>query len=470
MSEESEGYGAEGGEGGDGGRRRRRRRRRRRGGGSQEGAQFDDLLVPASAPEGRAEPRSDRRSARREPTDDNGEDRRRGRRQSVDVEAAVSVPSSGRNPFRKRSTRDARSMPGSPGARRRRLGKADLDRFAGWFDRMGDGALAVLYKGLGGQPNRLPNRERMVQLMVKALAQGGRLRSVLKNMHEKDRKALGALLQSGGVAHHKEFHRELQLSLGGHEREWQRVMVMLGNRGLVCSSPDQDGDWFYLVPEPLVDGLVAELGDEMAVPTFSHPDVRLIDARPFCPPLHFSITSLCTYIDQVSPRLTQRQEIYRADKEAMDAFFGQIWEPDSDLFSFHLDFLMMHGMVELRGEYLALNRDVTEEWLQLDSEDQRDLLFRALDKRFSMAEWELWSIWEATRGSLAGADASESGGDWVAERPLVAIYRRWMRGEDWRERYQRGSYANARSHERESYSFAPLVRAGLLEMGTWGQE
>jgi len=461
MSDEDEAHGAEGNDSEGGGRRRRRRRRRRRGGGNgAEGGNFDDLLVASGS--GPDEP----------PPPEEGDGRRRGRRQTVEVvgPAPVSVPASGRNPYRKRSTRDRRSMPGSAGARRRRLGKADFDRLALWLGRMGDAALAVLYKGLGGQPNRVPNRDRMVQLIVKALAQGSRLRSVLKNMHEKDRKALAALLQCGGVAHHKEFHRELQLSLGGHEREWQRTMVMLGNRGLVGSSPDQDGDWFYLVPEPLIDSLVAELTEEMAVPTFSHPDVRVVESRPFCPPLHFSITSLCSYIDRVSPRLTQRHDIYRADKEAMDAFFSQIWEPDSDLFAFHLDFLMMHGMVELRGEYLALNRDVTEEWLQLDSEDQRDLLFRALDKRFSMAEWVLWAIHEATRESTKGADASESGGDWVAERPLVSNYRRWMRGEDWRERYQRGSYANARSHERESYSFAPLVRAGLLEMGNWGQE
>ena len=448
-------------EGGGGSRKRRRRRRRRRssgGGGGGDVASMDDVLVASGDPSGAK-------------SSSGGSSRRRGRRQSVEITGPIAaVPASGRNPYRKRSTRARRTAPGSAAARRRRLTRGDLDRIGEWLERMQDPVIASLYKGLGGQPNRVPSRERMIQLTVKALGQSSRLRSVLKNMHEKDRKALGALLQSGGIAHHKEFLRELQLSFGGHEREWQRTMLMLGNRGMVASSADQDGDWFYIVPEPLIDGLAAELADEMVLPVFSHPDVQVVDARPFCPPLHFSITSLCTYIDQVSPRLTQRHEIYRADQEAMDAFFSQIWDADSDLFSFHLDFLMMHGMVELRGEYLALNRDVTEEWLQLESEDQRDLLFRALDKRFSMAEWVLWAIHESTSESYQDTDASESGGDWVAERPLVALYRRWMRGEDWRDRYQRGTYANARSHERESYSFAPLVRAGLLEMGTWGQE
>src|SRR5262249_10323745 len=160
-------------------------------------------------------------------------------------------------------------------------------------------------------------------------------------------------------------------------------------------------------PEPLVDGLLAELADDLVLPTFSHPEVRVMDAKQFCPPLHFSVTTLATYIDQYSPRLTQRHDIYRHDQEAMDQVLARIWEPDSELFSFHLQFLMMHSMVELRGEYLALNRDVLEEWLQLEAEDQRDLLFAALDKRFALAEWVLWAIHGATAGSWKTAVEGE---------------------------------------------------------------
>ena len=120
----------------------------------------------------------------------------------------------------------------------------------------------------------------------------------------------------------------------------------------------------------------------------------------------------------------------------------------------------MHSMVELRGEYLSLNREVMEEFLQLEPEDQRDLIFSALNRRFPMGEWVLWAIDQA---------AGESDG-WIAERPLVALYRRWKKGEDWRLRFSRGQYQASRSFERESYSFAPLVRSGVLEMGQWGQE
>ncbi len=442
------------------GKRRRRRRRRRRGGGgggeegqaqanNGQGGNFpEDVLVAERG----------------------AEKNRRGRR-TVDVSGpSVSLPASGRNPYRKRSTRARRAAPGSAAGRRRRLSRGEMDELTSWLGQMPDALVAAMYRGLGGQPSRVANSSRMIQLTVRAIAQGSRLATLLKTMNERDRKALAALLQTGAVAHASEFHRELQLSFGGHEREWERVLVNLANRGLVAASSEQDGQFFYVVPDPLVDGLLAELADELKLPTFTHPDVRVMDARPFCPPLHFSVTTLATYIDQNNPRLTRRHEIYRHDQEAMDEFFQQIWEPESELFSFHLQFLMMHGMVELRGEYLSLNREVMEEWLQLESEDQRDLLFRALDERFSLSEWVLWGVHAATRATYKDLTEGESGGDWVAERPLVALYRRWKRGEDWRERFKRGVFANARSNERESFSFAPLVRSGILEMGQWGQE
>jgi Fe2+ transport system protein FeoA len=421
------------------GRRRRRRRRRRRTG-------------PAETPP------VDTQSA--PPSQDAEEPvrRRGGRRTAVDVVGpVVSIPASGKNPYRKRSSRAKRSAPGSASARKRRLSRTEIDDLTAYLDRMPDALVGNLYRGLGGQPSRVTSKDRMIQLAVRAIAQGSRLSNLLKQLHERDRKALAALLQAGGIAHHEELRRELTLSYGGHDREWQRVLNGLADRGVVVGSAVQDGHYFYIIPEILVDGLLAELTEEMRLPQFVSDEVRVLDARPFCPPLDFSITTLATYMDQRGPRLTQRHEVYRLDQEAMDAFFGQIWESDSELFSFHLDFLMMHGMVELRGEYLSLNRDVMEEWLQLEPEDQRDLLFRALDKRMAMGEWILWSI-------------AEADGAWVAERPLVSLYRRWKRGEDWRSRYTRRQFANLRGSDRESYSFSPLVRCGLVEMGQWGQE
>jgi len=419
-------------------RKRRRRRRRRRDKKKKQNQNQDVLVVEEnSGGKGRG---------------------KRGRRQTIDVSGpAVSVPSSGRNPHRKRNSRSRRGAPGSASARRRRLSRAEIDELTAWLERMPEALVASLYKGLGGQPSRVSGSDRMIQLAVRAIAQGSRLASLLKSLHERDRKAVSALLQCGGIAHNEEFLRELMLSFGGHEREWKKTMSVLAEKGVVFSAGNTDRQFFYVIPEPLIDGLVAALPDDLSLPTFDHEDVRITDSNPFCPPLDFTITSLATYIDQNHPRLTQRQEIYRHDKEEMDAFFSQLWSTESELFAFHLDFLMMHGIIELRGEYLALNRDVMEEWLLLEPEDQRDLIFRALDKRFPLAEWVLWAV--------HGAD-----GAWVPERPLAALYRRWKRGEDWRERYQRGQTQAPRSSDRDSYSFSSLVRSGILELGQWGQE
>jgi hypothetical protein len=341
--------------------------------------------------------------------------------------------------------------------RRRRLSRAEMDVLAEYFHRMPEPLLSAFYKAMGGQPGRVPSRDRMIQLAVRAVAQGSRLAALLKAMHERDRQALAILIQCGGLAHADEFHRELFLSLGGHESEWRRVMQRLGERGLVFASDTRDDQFFYLVPHHLVDHLVDHLRPDMVLPTFDNGEIRVVDERPFCPPLDFSITTLATYMDQRPPRLTQRQEIYKVHKEEMDLFFGQIWAADSELFNLHVDFLMLHGMVELRGDRISVNREAVEQWLNLDPEDQRELIFAALEKRFSQAEWILWAV-------------AEGEGAWIPDKPLSALYRRWQRGEDWRKRFHLGLFSPGRTHERESFGFAPLVNTGMLELGTWGRE
>jgi hypothetical protein len=434
---------------GDNAGKRRRRRRRRRGRGPEDGVQT----------QGPPQPSSDWGDQLLVESEDEERPQRRGGRRQVEVPTGtvVNVPSSGKNPPRRRTTRARRTAPGSAAGRRRRLSPAEVGELTEWLSKVSEPLVANLYRGLGGQPGRVESRDRMIQLAVRAIVQGTRLQALVRGLQERDRKALAALLQAGSIAHAEELHRELSVSLGGHEREWSRVMHSLAERGVVMATPEQDGQFFYVIPDVLVDGLLAEIGDELKIQPFTSAEVRVMDERPFCPPLDFSVTTLATYIDQHRPRLTQRHEIHRHDQEQMDAFFAQLWEPESELFAFHIDFLMMHGMVELRSDALALNRDVMEEWLQLEPEDQRDLVFRALNKRFALAEWVLWAVAEAK-------------GAWIAERPLMAMYRRWKRGEDWRDRYARNSYAPSRTSERESFSFSQLVRIGLLDMGQWGQE
>ncbi len=380
---------------------------------------------------------------------------RKGRRNRND-QPGVEAPTLSR-PARRRRNRKRRGA-AIPGTRRRRASRERVEDLLNWFQAAPPEYVATLYRALGGQPDQQPDHERVVQLTVRALTQGkNRLGAVVRSLHERERTALAILIQAGGIAQDEEFHHELSLTLGGHEREWRRVMLALGEKGLVAATEEREGRFFYLVPEPLVPGLTAELEDQLRLPTFEQDDIRVRDARPFSPPLGFSIATLITYLDQHPVRLTQQQEIYKHHKEELDAFFAQVWDPDSELFHFHMDFLISHGLAELQGDHLGINHHVVQEWIQLDPEDQRDLALRSLDRRFRYAEWVLWAIHAA-------------GGKWVPERPLSALYRRWVRGEEWRERYHAGQFAAPRTHDRQSWSFAPLVHCGMLELGEWGQE
>ncbi len=412
-------------------RRRRRRRRRRRNSPGEANA----------AANGRGAARSGGRGWKNQEV----------------IGPSITLPPTGRIPNRRMAVHPESGRPASGPARRRRLTRAELEELSQYISELPEQYVANIYDGMGGQPDRVPTRDRMIQLTVKAIAQGNRLASLVRGIHQRDRQALAILVQCGGLAHHAEFHQELIVSLGGNEREWAKVMANLGTKGLVAATQEKEGNFFYLIPQPMMGFLIEPLREDLILPSFEHEDVRIIDDKPFAPPLDFSITTLATYIDQHPPRLTQRQEIFKVHKDEMDEFFSQIWDPDSDLFSFHIEFLMLHGLVELRGDRLSVNRSVVEEWLQLDPEEQRDLVFAALDKRFSSAEWVLWTVLDVKGG-------------WVPERPLQALYRRWMRGEDWRDRYHKGQWASPRSSQREGYSFTPLVHSGMLELGQWGQE
>lgn len=369
----------------------------------------------------------------------------------------VNLPATGQAPNRRMALHPNRGRPSSSTSRRRRFSRADLEQITGYLSNLPEQYVANLYMGLGGQPDRVPSRDRMIQLTAKALGQDGRMNSLVRGIHQRDRQALSILIQCGGLAHHSELCAELTLSLGGTDKEWTRVLGTLGQKGLLAATDEKDGHFFYLIPQPLMGPLIDALRDDLGLPTFEHEEMRILNQRPFSPPLDFSLTTLSTYIGQHPPRLTQRQEIFKVHKDEMDAFFGQVWDPDSELFSFHIEFLMTNGMVELRGDSLHLNRAAIEEWLQLDPEDQRDLVFHSLNRRLPSAEWLIWAIYDM-------------GGAWVAERPLQALYRRWRRGEDWRDRYRKDQWSSPKTAQREGYSFASLADAGILELGQWGQE
>lgn len=427
--------------------KKRKRRRRRRGGGDEGAPAGDSPGLEARPPREPVEPRGE-----------GGAGRPRGRRLvREDADApGVAIAASGKMVNRPR-VHKKRWKPTGGTARRRVMGRLELDDLVSWFQRLPEPILTSLYKAMGGQVARGVDADRMIQLTVRAIAQGNRLGGLLSQVHQRDKQALAALVQCGGLAHADEFHKELALTLGGREHDWARTMQALSDRGLVCASPPVEDGFYYLVPEPLIDPLLGQLGPELELSTFEHEEIRVVDQRPFSPPMDFSLATLATWLDQRPPRLTQRQEVFKQHKDDLDRFFAQVWAPDSEVFNLHYDFLMLHGMIELRGDRIAVNRDVVEEWLQLEPEDQRDLVFRALDQRFPMAEWVLWAI-------------HGGNGEWIPEAPLQALYRRWKRGEDWRARYHKGQYASSKSGDRDSFAFTPLVASGMVELGAWGQQ
>ena len=192
----------------------------------------EEVQAPSSSEESNPNRRKKRRRRRRrgpnEEGDNSGESNngskrpRRPRRgsQSADPNTTPTIPSSGKNRRRRRSRR-RRGAPVSGISRRRTLTRSQVEELESYFSRLDESLLSLLYRGMGGQPGRIDKTDRIVQLTVRAIAQGSRVGSMLKSCHERERTALAILIQCGGLAHNGGFHRELGLSLGGQEREWQ---------------------------------------------------------------------------------------------------------------------------------------------------------------------------------------------------------------------------------------------------------
>jgi hypothetical protein len=417
-----------------------RRRRRGRGG---RGRRED-------RPEHDAPPRNRREDRGDAPTADVAPRGRRGRGGEEYGEPGILMPVSGKTVSKPRRHAPRGRVLGGLARRARR---DDTTAAEAWCRALPEPLLAALVRTLGGSMTDADTPD----WVAYSLTRTHRLAGAVHQAHPRDRQALCALLQCGGIAHAEEMHRELARMLGGREPDWARTFQVLCDKGLVFASQPVEDGFYYLVPDPLIAPMQAVLAEELRLPTFEHEGVRVVDPHPFCPPFDFSLATLATWLDQKKPKLTQRQEIFKGHRDELDRFFAQLWSPESEVFALHIDFLTMHGMVQARGQSLVVNRDIVEEWLQLEPEDQRDLVFRALERRMAMAEFLLAAI-------------HGGGGAWIPEEPLHALYRRWMRGEDWRERFHRGQYENLRGGEREGYSFAPLVNCGMLELGVWGQQ
>ena len=313
-----------------------------------------------------------------------------------------------------------------------------------------------LYSALGGQPSRITEQERILQLCSKALKQENRLEGFIKDLHHRDRQALCILLHCGGMVHHEEILSELSLSLGGQSNDWSKTLLLLEKKGMLAKTKEQNGQFFYVIPAPILPFLIESLKEELRLPVFSHEDLRVLDAREFEPSFHFSITTLLTYIDQHPLKLTQQALISKSDKDALDSFFAQIWDTQSDVFNLHIEFLMQHGLVAYKDNGLNTNHAAIEEWYALSPQEQGRLVLAKLEKDFPLIEWLFWVL-------------EEVGEQWIAEQPLQAIYRRWRKGDEWREVFNSDIWGSPQL-VRESTAFAPLIAQGLLDMGFWGSE
>ena len=96
---------------------------------------------------------------------------------------------------------------------------------------------------------------------------------------------------------------------------------------------------------------------------------------------------MATYIDQQAPRLTQQHDIHRQDKDELHKFFSQLWNPEKDIFNFHLNFLLQHGMLNFQHSELSISTSMIEEWLHLPKSDQNALILAELDRELPLVEW-----------------------------------------------------------------------------------
>ena len=92
---------------------------------------------------------------------------------------------------------------------------------------------SALYKSTGGQPNKVGNFDRIVQLTAKALGQEARLKTLIKDLKPNQLNSLITMIQCGGIAHHNEIIEELVISYGGRDKDWEQALLMTWEN-LVC--------------------------------------------------------------------------------------------------------------------------------------------------------------------------------------------------------------------------------------------
>ncbi|MGC6509127.1 MAG: helicase-associated domain-containing protein [Myxococcota bacterium] len=316
--------------------------------------------------------------------------------------------------------------------------------------------LKCLHQSFDGQLNQVESTEHLASLIHRALKKRDRVNNLVRDIHQRDRQALAVLLQCGGIAHHQEIINELLVSLGGNEAEWQRVLKTLGKKGIVARSDIKDEHFFYIIPSPVMNALVDTpiMKDEIRLPMHENSQFQGEEDDTFSPPLSFTLVAYSTYMDQQPLRLNQGGDIHRSSREDLQEFFKQIWDNEPDLIEFHNQFFMQHHLAQMRGDMMELNSSVMSEFVTLSQSDQFTLIIKLLEAEIPLTEWLLWVLYDA-------------GEAWLSDQMLGPLYRRWIRGDNWRKRYHSGDWKTL-EHQRDNFGFNLLINLQIIDVNHWG--
>jgi hypothetical protein len=179
--------------------------------------------------------------------------------------------------------------------------------------------LKCLHQSFDGQPNQVESTEHLATLVQRALKKTDRVNHLVRDIHQRDRQALAVLLQCGGIAHHEEIINELLLSLGGNEAEWKRVLTTLAKKGILARSEIKEEHFFYLIPTPVMNSLIATpiMQEEIRLPRHNNDQFQNDENETFTPPLSFTLVAYANYMDQQPLRLNQGGDIHRTSREEM---------------------------------------------------------------------------------------------------------------------------------------------------------
>ena len=108
----------------------------------------------------------------------------------------------------------------------------------------------------------------------------------------------------------------------------------------------------------------------------------------------------------------------------------------------------------MRGDMMELNSSVMSEFVTLSQSDQFTLIIKLLEAEIPLAEWLLWVLYDA-------------GDSWLSDQMLGPLYRRWIRGDNWRKCHHSGDWKTL-EHQRDNFGFNLLINLQIIDVNHWG--